>query len=167
MNLIHIDFIIQKCRKLFSEKLIDYGLSWKFLHNYSIIDQILIKIIRIKNIQLKGNQKIKEEKIIDTYIDIINYLIIILIKLDIYFTSNFNKISHHDVILIYNQKFISIKNYIDCTNITFNKFSINDLLKNISYIKKNKKKILFKEKELEKFCFQILIESIFLLKQNF
>ncbi|WP_185857252.1 nucleotide modification associated domain-containing protein [Blattabacterium cuenoti] len=156
-------FIIQKCRKLFLKKLEDYGLSWKFFHNYSIIDQVLIKIIRIKNIQLKGFQKIKEEKITDTYIDIINYLIIILIKLDVFFTSNFHKISHNDVILIYNEKIKKIKNYIYVDK-TSNKFSINLILKKIFFLKKNRKQILFKE--LEKFCFKMLVEIIFLLRKN-
>lgn len=164
MNLSSIDFIIQKCRKLFLEKLKDYGLPWKFFHNYSIIDQIFIKVIRIKNIQSKGYPNIEEEKITDTYIDIVNYLIIILIKLDISFISNFNKISHNDVILIYNEKLKKIKNYTDCMDKTLNKYSINNILENISFLKKNKEKIFFKE--LEKFCFKILVEIIFLLRQN-
>ncbi|WP_185860645.1 DUF1599 domain-containing protein [Blattabacterium cuenoti] len=164
MNFYSIDFIVQKCKNLFLEKLKDYGLSWKFFHNYSIIDQILIKVIRIKNIQSKGYQKIKEEKIIDTYIDIVNYLIIILIKLDIFFTSNFHKISHDNVIFIYNNKLKKIKNYIDGMDKILNKFSVNNVLENILFLKKNEEKINFKE--LEKFCFKILVEIIFLLKQN-
>ncbi|WP_341654027.1 DUF1599 domain-containing protein [Blattabacterium cuenoti] len=160
------DLIIHKCRKLFLEKLKDYGISWKFFHNYSIIDQILMKIVRIKNIQSKGYQKIKEEKITDTYIDIVNYLIIILIKFEICSTSRFHKkISNNDVILIYNKKLKKIKNYIDGMDKTFIQFSINNVLKNILLLKKKKEKILFKE--LEKFCFKILVEIIFLLKQNF
>ncbi|WP_341652232.1 DUF1599 domain-containing protein [Blattabacterium cuenoti] len=159
------DLIIHKCRKLFLEKLKDYGVSWKFFHNYSIIDQILMKIVRIKNIQSKGYQKIKEEKITDTYIDIVNYLIIILIKFEISSTLRFHKeISNNDVILIYNKKFKKIKNYIDGMDKTFIQFSINNVLKNILFLKKKKEQILFKE--LEKFCFKILIEIIFLLKQN-
>ncbi|WP_341653626.1 DUF1599 domain-containing protein [Blattabacterium cuenoti] len=160
------DLIIHKCRKLFLAKLKDYGVSWKFFHNYSIIDQILMKIVRIKNIQSKGYQKIKEEKITDTYIDIVNYLIIILIKLEICSTSYFHKkISNNDVILIYNQKLKKIKNYIDCMDKSFIQFSINNVLKNILLLKKKKEKILFKE--LEKFCFKILLEIICLLKRNF
>ncbi|WP_341655306.1 DUF1599 domain-containing protein [Blattabacterium cuenoti] len=159
------DLIIYKCRKLFLEKLKDYGVSWNFFHNYSIIDQILMKIVRIKNIQLKGYQKIKEEKIIDTYIDIVNYLIIILIKFEICSTSHFHKkISNNDVIFIYNKKWNKIKNYIDCMDKTFIQFSINNVLKNIFFLKKKKENILFKE--LEQFCFKILVEIIFLLKQN-
>ncbi|WP_341664756.1 DUF1599 domain-containing protein [Blattabacterium cuenoti] len=160
------DLIIHKCRKLFLEKLKDYGISWKFFHNYSIIDQILMKIVRIKNIQSKGYQKIKEEKITDTYIDIVNYLIIILIKFEFCSTSHFHKkISNNDVIFIYNKKLKKIKNYIDCMDKTFIQFSINNVFKNILFLKKKKEKILFKE--LEEFCFKTLIEIIFLLKQNF
>ncbi|WP_185861202.1 nucleotide modification associated domain-containing protein [Blattabacterium cuenoti] len=166
MNLSSINFIIKECRKLFLGKLKDYGLSWKFFHNSSIIDQILIKVIRIKNIQSKGYQIIKEEKITDTYIDIINYLIIILIKLDISFISNFHKISHHDVIFIYHNKLKKIKSYTNRIYIqkTENQFSINHILENILYLKKNKEKIIFED--LEKFCFEILVKIIFLLRKN-
>ncbi|WP_341662405.1 DUF1599 domain-containing protein [Blattabacterium cuenoti] len=160
------DLIIHKCRKLFLEKLKDYGVSWKFFHNYSIIDQILMKIVRIKNIQSKGYQKIKEEKITDTYIDIVNYLIIILIKFEICSTSHFHKkISNNDVILIYNQKLKEVKNYINCMDKSFIQFSIHNVLKHILFLKKKKEKISFKE--LKKLCFKILVEIIFLLKQNF
>ncbi|AGW85883.1 hypothetical protein K645_521 [Blattabacterium sp. (Nauphoeta cinerea)] len=165
MNFSSIDSILEKCKKLFLEKLRDYGLSWKFFHNYSIIDQILIKLIRIKNIQSKGSQKIKEEKIEDTYIDIINYLIIILIKIDISFTLQSHDVSHHDVILIYNEKLKKIKMNTDCMDKTLNKFSINSILENILLLKMNQKKFFLKE--LEKFCFQTLIEIIFILKRNF
>ncbi|WP_185857886.1 nucleotide modification associated domain-containing protein [Blattabacterium cuenoti] len=156
-----IDFIIQKCRKLFLEKLKDYGLSWKFFHNNSIIDQILIKIIRIKNIESKGYQKVKNEIIIDTYIDIINYLLILLIKLDIFFISNFHKISNNDVISIYNKKWDQIKNYTNfcCMNKILNKFSINHFLDKILFLKQNPE-----IKELEKFCFKILTQIILLLE---
>ncbi|WP_185853266.1 DUF1599 domain-containing protein [Blattabacterium cuenoti] len=164
MNHPSIDFIIQKCRKLFLDKLIDYDLSWRFLKNSSIIDQILIKVVRIKNIQSKGYQEIKEEKITDTYMDIINYIIIILIKSDIFFILNFNKISHRDVIFLYNQKFERIKNCL-YKNFKHKIFSINNILENIFYLKKNEGKVAFKK--LEKFYFKMLIETIFLFKKNF
>ncbi|WP_185872155.1 nucleotide modification associated domain-containing protein [Blattabacterium cuenoti] len=164
MNYYSIDFIIKKCRKLFFNKLKDYGLSWKILKNSSIIDQIFIKIIRIKNIQSKGYQKIQEEKITDTYIDIINYLIIILIKIDIFFILNFNKISYNDVIFLYNKKFEKIQNSFH-ENFKYKIFSINNIIKNILYLKKNKEKISFKK--LEKFYWKMLFETIFILKKNF
>ncbi|WP_185865945.1 nucleotide modification associated domain-containing protein [Blattabacterium cuenoti] len=159
-----INFIFQKCRKLFLDKLIDYDLSWKFLKNSSIIDQILIKVVRIKNIQSKGYQEIKEEKITDTYMDIINYIIIILIKLDIFFILNIDTISRCDVIFIYNQKFEKIKNCIH-KNSKNKIISIKNILENILYLKKNEGKVAFKK--LEKFYLKMLIETIFLLKKNF
>ncbi|WP_185868960.1 nucleotide modification associated domain-containing protein [Blattabacterium cuenoti] len=162
MNHTSIDFIIKKCRKLFLDKLKDYDLSWKLLKNSSIIDQILIKIIRIKNIQSKGYQEIKEEKITDTYMDVINYIVIILIKLDIFFVLNFDKISCHDVIFLYNKKFEKIKNCIHEYS-PQKIFSINNVLKNILYLKKNEEEVPFKK--LEKIYFKILIETIFLLKK--
>ncbi|WP_185876759.1 nucleotide modification associated domain-containing protein [Blattabacterium cuenoti] len=164
MNHLSIDFFIKKCGKLFYDKLKDYDLSWKFLKNSSIIDQILIKVVRIKNIQLKGYQEIKEEKITDTYMDIINYIIIILIKKDIFFILNFDKISYDDVVFLYKKKFKSIKN---CINDNYEKkiLSINNVLKNVLYLKENEKKFSFKE--LEKFYLKILVETLFLLKKSF
>lgn len=166
MNHSSIDFIIQKCRKLFLDKLKDYDLSWKFLKNSSIRDQIFIKVVRIKNIQSKGYQEIKEEKITDTYIDIINYIIIILIKLDVFFILNFKKISYHDVIFLYDQKLERIRNCF-CENYKQKKkiFSINNVLENILYLKKNEEEVSFKK--LEKFYLKMLIETIFLLKKIF
>ncbi|WP_185862074.1 nucleotide modification associated domain-containing protein [Blattabacterium cuenoti] len=163
MNHTSIDFFIQKCRKLFLIKLKDYDISWKFLKISSIIDQILIKVVRIKNIQFKGFQKVKEEKITDTYIDIINYIIIILIKLDVFFVLNFNIISHDDVIFIYNKKLDKIKNL--NINENFKYKSINYIFEKILYLKKNEKKISLKK--LEKFCFKMLTKTIFLLKKNY
>ncbi|WP_185869541.1 nucleotide modification associated domain-containing protein [Blattabacterium cuenoti] len=165
-----VDFFIEKCRNLFLEKLIDYDLSWLYLKKYSIIDQIFIKTIRIKNINFKGEQSIKEEKITDTYIDIINYLIILLIKLDTFFISlknSNNKISHDQIISFYNKKFDNLKNYMNNYfkyKICFDHFD-DDLVDKFLYLKKNSKKIL--SKKLEEFYYQIIIEILFFLKKNY
>ncbi|WP_238784397.1 DUF1599 domain-containing protein [Blattabacterium cuenoti] len=166
MNDSFIDLIIQKCRKLFLSKLKYYDVSWKYLKHSSMTDQILIKVIRIKNIESKGYQEVKEEKIIDTYIDVINYIIIMLIKLDVFFVLNINKISHNDVIRLYNEKFKKITNCI-CTNVyVFKNQSISSILDKMLSLKKEISFLSFQK--LEGFYFQILIETILLLvKKNY
>jgi len=58
----------------------DYGTAWRILRTSSITDQIFIKAQRIRNIEDKGTQKIKED-IHSEYIGIVNYSIIGLIQL--------------------------------------------------------------------------------------
>lgn len=155
--------IIEKCRKLFLRKLIDYDFSWKMLKYSSIIDQIFIKASRIKNIQSNKNQLIKEEKIIDTYIDIINYLLIILIKIDIFLSCK--SFSHRSVMSFYNRNIEIIKkDYYISPNFRKNKISTVDiLLDKIFFLKKNEEKISIKE--LKDYSIKILIEILFLLKE--
>ncbi|WP_185851505.1 DUF1599 domain-containing protein [Blattabacterium cuenoti] len=163
MNHIFIDFIIEKCKKLFKEKLKDYDLSWKFLKISSMIDQIFIKILRIQNIQKKGNTKVKEENIIDTYLDVINYIIITLIKLN--FSSSLKrKISHSKILNIYNKQLNPIKNWNDKEEIN-DGLSIDTIVENILSCKK-KKNFLSKSKDLEKFYLKMLKMIIFLLSKN-
>ena len=42
------DEVISICRKLFHEKLSDYGPAWRILRGESVTDQILIKAKRIR-----------------------------------------------------------------------------------------------------------------------
>ncbi|WP_185850308.1 nucleotide modification associated domain-containing protein [Blattabacterium cuenoti] len=159
----HTSIIIEKCRKLFLRKLIDYDFSWKVLKYSSIIDQIFIKVSRIKNIQSNKNQLIKEEKIIDTYIDIINYLLIILIKIDIFFSCK--SFSHRIVMSIYNRNIEIIKkDFISSLNFRKNQIStIDSILDKIYYLKNNEEKI--STKELKNYSIKILIEIFSLLKE--
>lgn len=54
------DEVISICRKLFSEKLKDYGASWRILRQESVTDQIYIKANRIRSIEIKNESKIDE-----------------------------------------------------------------------------------------------------------
>ncbi len=72
---------IKECKKIFVNKLYDYGLSWKIFRLTSLTDQILIKANRIKNIEIKKEQQIDDDIYFD-YIGIINYSVISLIILN-------------------------------------------------------------------------------------
>lgn len=71
---------IGKCRLLFENKNRDYGTAWRILRPRSITDQILIKALRIRSIEEKGETKVGES-IEDEFIGIYNYCIIGLIQL--------------------------------------------------------------------------------------
>jgi hypothetical protein len=71
---------INKCRQLFEHKNTDYGTSWRILRPRSITDQIMIKALRIRSIEEKGETKVGES-IEDEFIGIYNYAIIGLIQL--------------------------------------------------------------------------------------
>lgn len=160
MNHISIDFLMRKCEKLFKEKLKVYDLSWKEIKISSIIDQIFIKVVRIQNIQERGFQEVEEEKVIDTFIDVINYIVITLIKLNIDFKK---KVSHSEVMNIYIQKFYKIKELYDDNN-QKESISIENLLEEILYLKQKETKILYKK--LENICLKMLNMTIFLLRKN-
>ena len=74
------DSIIKKCKDIFIKKMIDYGSAWRVMRSSSIGDQIFIKTQRIRTIDDKGTQKVKED-IGSDYIGIVNYSIIGLIQL--------------------------------------------------------------------------------------
>ena len=45
------DDAVKQCKDIFLKKTIDYGTAWRVLRNISVIDQIFIKALRIRNIQ--------------------------------------------------------------------------------------------------------------------
>jgi hypothetical protein len=67
------------CRSIFEMKAKDYGTAWRILRPSSLTDQIFIKANRIRSIEEKGKQKIKED-IRDEFIAIINYSVMALIQ---------------------------------------------------------------------------------------
>lgn len=70
----------QLAREIFIKKTKDYGTSWRLLRTISVVDQIFIKASRIKTIQDKKQQKVKDD-IRSEFIGILNYGIIGLIQL--------------------------------------------------------------------------------------
>lgn len=73
--------IRKRCREIFLKKMKDYGCAWRILRPSSLTDQIFIKAQRIRSLQSKGKQKIREG-IIPEFIGIVNYAIIGLIQLE-------------------------------------------------------------------------------------
>ena len=71
--------VIKKCRKIFQDKLKDYGPAWRLLRPESITDQLYIKANRVRTIEVTGEAKINE-KIDGEFIGLINYSIIALIQ---------------------------------------------------------------------------------------
>lgn len=74
------DAAITLCRKVFHDKLRDYGASWRLMRPSSITDQILIKANRIRSLEIKGVSMVGEG-ILPEFVAIVNYGIIGLIQL--------------------------------------------------------------------------------------
>ncbi len=74
--------VIKSSRKVFKDKNLDYGSSWRILRVSSFVDQIHIKAQRIRNLQINEDQKIDEGQFSE-FIGIINYCIMSLIQIQI------------------------------------------------------------------------------------
>ena len=74
--------VIKSSRKVFKDKNLDYGSSWRILRVSSFVDQIHIKAQRIRNLQINEDQKIDEGQVPE-FIGIINYCIMSLIQIQI------------------------------------------------------------------------------------
>lgn len=74
------DKAVDACKDIFLKKTKDYGTSWRVLRTISVVDQIFIKALRIRNIQELKTQKVGDD-IISEFKGIINYGIIGLIQL--------------------------------------------------------------------------------------
>ncbi|SFV27915.1 DUF1599 domain-containing protein [Thermoflavifilum thermophilum] len=73
------DQVIAECRKVYLDKIQQYGTSWRVLRTISIADQIYIKAYRIRTIQEKQQQLIPES-LLQEWIAMVNYGIIALIQ---------------------------------------------------------------------------------------
>ena len=74
------DAAVKQCKDIFMQKMKDYGTAWRVLRTSSITDQIFIKAQRIRNIEVKGSQKVDEDAKSE-YLGIVNYSVIGLIQL--------------------------------------------------------------------------------------
>ena len=75
------DTAIRSCQKIFLQKTVDYGTSWRVYRTISVVDQIYIKAKRIRTLQEKGEQKIGDDRRSE-FMGMLNYAIIGLIQLD-------------------------------------------------------------------------------------
>jgi hypothetical protein len=73
--------VIGDCRQLFYLKTKDYGTAWRVLRTISIVDQLFIKVMRIRTIQETGVQKVADD-VKGEFVGIVNYSIMGLIQLD-------------------------------------------------------------------------------------
>ncbi len=71
---------IKEAETIFTEKGRQYGHSWLAFRLPSLIDQLMIKVRRIRTIQERGTQQV-EDPIREEYLAIINYAVLALIRL--------------------------------------------------------------------------------------
>ncbi len=70
-----------EAKDLMLKKNHDYGEAWRDMRNSSITDLILMKILRIKQIEDNKGQTLISEGLEANYLDMINYAVFSLIKL--------------------------------------------------------------------------------------
>ena len=73
------DSVLAEAKELMIRKNHDYGEAWREMSKEGIVDMILAKIIRIKNILTNNGKTIASEGVEGNYFDIINYAIFDLI----------------------------------------------------------------------------------------
>ncbi len=76
------DTCVSKTRQLFQDKNHDYGEIWRDMRISSYTDLILMKILRIKQIENNEGLLLASEGVDANYMDIINYCIFALIRLE-------------------------------------------------------------------------------------
>jgi len=81
------DEVISGARRVFADKLADYGASWRVLRVTSVADQLFIKAQRIRTLQETGVNKIGEG-IEPEFLGLLNYGIIALIQIEKGFTDS-------------------------------------------------------------------------------
>ncbi len=73
--------VMAECRDLFAKKLHDYGASWRILRPSSLTDQLFIKAMRIRSLEITG-QTLVGEGIRPEFVALVNYGIVGLIQLE-------------------------------------------------------------------------------------
>ena len=76
------DKYIRGAKELMEDKNHDYGEAWRKMRVSSITDLILMKLLRVKQIEDNDGKTLMSEGIDANYYDIINYAVFALIKLD-------------------------------------------------------------------------------------
>lgn len=89
------------CRKVFADKLGDYGPSWRIMRPQALTDQIFIKAKRIRSLQTKGESKVGEG-ILPEFVAIVNYGIIGVIQLRLGFADT-KDISNEKALALYDE----------------------------------------------------------------
>ncbi len=76
------DRAVAACRAIFSDKLDDYGASWRIMRPQAITDQLFIKAKRIRTIQIAGHSAV-DEGILPEFMGIFNYSLVGIIQLEL------------------------------------------------------------------------------------
>ena len=76
------DQYVAETRQLFRDKNHDYGEIWRDMRISSYTDLILMKLLRIKQIEDNQGQLLVSEGVDANYMDIINYCVFALIRLE-------------------------------------------------------------------------------------
>lgn len=76
------DELAQQNAKLLANKNHDYGEAWREMRVTSMTDQILMKLLRVKQIEDNQGKTLVSEGVESIYRDIINYAVFCLIKLE-------------------------------------------------------------------------------------
>ncbi len=79
----HYGDCFEKARKLMNDKNHDYGEAWREMRVSSLADIILMKLLRVKQIEDNKGIASFSEGIDANYFDIINYAVFALIKLEL------------------------------------------------------------------------------------
>jgi uncharacterized membrane protein len=77
----HFDFHAQEAKRLMENKNHDYGEAWRSMRISSMTDLILMKLLRIKQIEDNRGETLISEGVQANYYDIINYAVFALIKM--------------------------------------------------------------------------------------
>ncbi len=112
------DQVIKNCKNIFDKKLQDYGASWRVLRPSSLTDQIFIKAERIRTLEIKKVQKVKEG-IYNEYIGIINYCIISLIQMELGFLDKLH-LKNDKIIILYDKYAYKSKQLMERKNHDYN-----------------------------------------------
>ncbi|MBP5257150.1 MAG: DUF1599 domain-containing protein [Prevotella sp.] len=93
--------VMAECRKIFADKLHDYGASWRILRPSSLTDQLFIKAKRIRSLEIK-RVSLVGDGIRPEFIALINYGIVGLIQLDKGF-SDTTDVSQDEALAMYDR----------------------------------------------------------------
>ena len=77
----HFNTHVSEAKKLMENKNHDYGEAWKAMRTSSMTDLILMKLLRIKQIEDNKGETLISEGVQANYYDIINYSVFAMIKM--------------------------------------------------------------------------------------
>lgn len=78
----HVRVRIERARDLMQRKNHDYGEAWRAMRMSSLVDLILMKLLRIKQIEDNAGNTLVSEGIDANFLDIVNYAVFAMILMD-------------------------------------------------------------------------------------